>query len=563
MEYGNGAHTLIGVGGTVDASLSPGATAVTFNLTGILSTFDISSQSGAAVTVNNEVDVANALNLSTDGGSIILTSSVLSAAALGNVDVSISNGGAFSVGGSLLTADVISGGTITYGSGGGTSVVGTANSFITLDLASSFSPYVGFTATSDIIDDLSLKYTGSTSYTITGTGSGTQTITIAQNGETLEFQTTDAHLTDVTNHTGLTDGPLKLTEDANGGTEITVCFARGTRIATPAGYRAVETLDVGDLVTVLRDGGPACEPIKWLGQRRITLAAHPRPEMVAPIRIRQGAFSDRVPSEDLLVSPDHALFVDDALICARQLVNGMTILQEDDLGQVDYFHIELERHGILLAEGLPTESYLDTGNRGFFANARGAFDLYPNLYDDSDNPARETGSCAPFVWDETHVKPVWDRLAERAATMGRKVRKRDLSADPDLYLVINRRMRRPLDVHDGHYTFVLPKGATEIRIVSHAASPTDTRPWLDDRRRLGVSVERITLRNGADMRDIPIDHPGLSQGWWAVEHHGDALRRWTNGDARVSLPVIAGAAILDIQAATCGMTYAVGQRRGA
>ena len=80
------------------------------------------------------------------------------------------------------------------------------------------------------------------------------------------------------------------------------------------------------------------------------------------------AFADRVPCRDLLVSPDHGIFVDAKLICARQLVNGTTIVREAGLASVEYFHVELEAHAILLAEGLPAESYLDTGNRGFFRN---------------------------------------------------------------------------------------------------------------------------------------------------------------------------------------------------
>jgi hypothetical protein len=60
-----------------------------------------------------------------------------------------------------------------------------------------------------------------------------------------------------------------------------------------------------------------------------------------------------MPHTDLLVSPDHGVFVDGKLICARQLINGTTIRQEEDYTSVEYFHVELESHAILLAEGLP------------------------------------------------------------------------------------------------------------------------------------------------------------------------------------------------------------------
>jgi len=50
------------------------------------------------------------------------------------------------------------------------------------------------------------------------------------------------------------------------------------------------------------------------------------------------------------------------LICIRQLVNGSTIRPERRWTAVDYYHVELDQHAILLAEGLPAESYIDTGN---------------------------------------------------------------------------------------------------------------------------------------------------------------------------------------------------------
>jgi hypothetical protein len=97
------------------------------------------------------------------------------------------------------------------------------------------------------------------------------------------------------------------------------------------------------------------------------------------------------------------------------LINGSTIRQETDWTAVEYFHVELDSHAILLAEGLPAESYLDTGNHGFFANGGAPPVLHPDLTDESDCPARAAGSCAPFVTDEASVLPVWQRLAERGA----------------------------------------------------------------------------------------------------------------------------------------------------
>lgn len=320
---------------------------------------------------------------------------------------------------------------------------------------------------------------------------------------------------------------------------------------------------------VATGGGEATlfQPIKWIGWRRINLAAHPRPDTVVPIRIRQGAFADNLPHRDLLVSPDHAIYVDGKLICARQLVNGTTIRQEQGRASVDYFHVELDQHAILLSEGLTTESYLDTGNRDFFANAGTPQALHPDLTGAADHPQREAASCAPFVWQEDSVKPVWHRLAQRAATLGHPVPTHASTSDPDLRIVAQGRTLRPLSVENGVHRFIVPAGTSAVRLLSRAAAPTEAKPWIEDRRRLGVYVERIVAHTGQDMREVPVDHPGLSSGWWATERNGNALRRWTNGDATLDLPTIdATPLMLEIRASSSGMTYkleAAGQRRAA
>ncbi len=143
------------------------------------------------------------------------------------------------------------------------------------------------------------------------------------------------------------------------------CFAAGTRIATATGATAVEALCPGDLVR-LAGGGTA--PVQWIGHRHVTCRGHPRPSEVLPVRVRVHAFAPGAPARDLWLSPDHAVFTDAVLIPIRYLINGGTIAQED-LAEITYFHIELPAHGVILAEGLPCESYLDTGNRAAFATA--------------------------------------------------------------------------------------------------------------------------------------------------------------------------------------------------
>ena len=151
-----------------------------------------------------------------------------------------------------------------------------------------------------------------------------------------------------------------------GNTDLTVpCFAAGTRILTPAGEVPVEALEAGDLL-VLASGRTA--RVRWIGRRRVDCRAHSAPRAVMPVCIRAGAIAPGVPARDLFLSPDHAVYVDGMLIPVRCLINGRSIVQLV-ADAVTYFHVELPRHDVMLAEGLAVESYLDTGNRSVFANA--------------------------------------------------------------------------------------------------------------------------------------------------------------------------------------------------
>jgi T5SS/PEP-CTERM-associated repeat protein len=172
--------------------------------------------------------------------------------------------------------------------------------------------------------------------------------------------------------------------------QIVPCFAAGTRISTERGEVPVEELKVGDLVQVIGTvpsslppparggGGLAAQPIIWLGCRTVDCVGHPQPRKVWPVRIRSGAFGPGRPCDDLWLSPDHAVFVGDVLIPVKYLINGVTIAQVP-VQEVTYYHVELPHHAVLLAEGLPAESYLDTGDRTNFANGGGPITLYPDF----------------------------------------------------------------------------------------------------------------------------------------------------------------------------------------
>ncbi len=188
------------------------------------------------------------------------------------------------------------------------------------------------------------------------------------------------------------------------GPEQIACFAGGTRILTPSGSRAVETLLAGECV-VTASGRIA--RLLWVGHRRLNLRhrLHAR-----PIRVRAGALAHGVPADDLLLSPDHAVLVGGCLVPVRHLVNALSVVAER-MDTVTYFHLELDRHDLLLAEGAACESYLDTGNRAAFENGRDPLLPRPDAL-----AAWQGGACLKLETgaDNSFVLAAWQQLLTRA-----------------------------------------------------------------------------------------------------------------------------------------------------
>ena len=329
---------------------------------------------------------------------------------------------------------------------------------------------------------------------------------------------------------------FSLRADSISGIDLVTCFVEGTRIRTPSGEIAIEALREGDLVTI-RDPQTAeyrSLPISWIGRRRINLRRHRQPNLASPIRIRRNACADCIPQRDLLVSPDHAIFLNDVLVPARLLVNGATITQETDLRAVQYFHIELDRHAILMAEGLPVESYLDTGNRALFENSGLPTILHPDFTPDATHLSWSQDACAELAVEPSQIEPIWRDLAVRAAALGFSASEvAPLSADATPWLEVNGQILRATTIRPGHYLFALPASLHHqpVTLRSNAARPSDRTPWLDDRRRLGIAVERILLHGQTEVTELALDHPVLATGWWQAERDANRMWRWTDGNA--------------------------------
>jgi autotransporter passenger strand-loop-strand repeat protein len=203
---------------------------------------------------------------------------------------------------------------------------------------------------------------------LTWSAGGTVSLSSSTAGELVVNEggsTYDLQLDPNQNYAGQTFNP---TSDTSGGTEITIipCFAPGTLIATPGGAVAVETLRAGDLVLT---ADRANMPVRWLGVQTVA-TRFADPLRLLPIRIRAGALGESLPGRDLLLSPGHAVLLENLLVQAGALVNGTSIVRETDVPErLRYYHVELDSHALLLAEGVAAESFLDGVEAVAFDNA--------------------------------------------------------------------------------------------------------------------------------------------------------------------------------------------------
>jgi hypothetical protein len=185
------------------------------------------------------------------------------------------------------------------------------------------------------------------------------------------------------------------------------CFLPGTHVLTDAGEVAIENLEVGARVlTVSGDLRTVRQIQSW---KAVRAGGRRWSNDVAPIKVSCSALAPNVPHRDLFVSPNHALFIDGVLIRAGALVNGRTIVRCTNFESeaLEYFHIELDDHQVILAEGAPVETLL-AENMAAFAPSGIAYGQRAELV------SRLRSAVSPWVDRRRVFDKVRDRLEVRA-----------------------------------------------------------------------------------------------------------------------------------------------------
>jgi hypothetical protein len=365
----------------------------------------------------------------------------------------------------------------------------------------------GFTGIHDAIDLTTLSDVGNDASTSFNTLTNVLTVTGDNGSVQLQLDSED-----------YTGNAWTAQNDGSNGTEVTpLCFCAGTSIATPRGEILVERLGVGDLV--LTASGQV-RPIAWIGAGRV-LATRGRRNAATPVIVRKGALGPNVPYRDLHVTKGHSFYLDGVLVPVEFLVNHRSILWDDHAQEVTLYHVELETHDVLVANGAPAESYRDDGNRWLFQNGNTGWDQPPKP------------PCADVLTGGPIVDAVWRRLLDRAGPCSYA----PLTDDPDLHLLVDGRRLDATQRTDSYCVFTLPAMPRCVRVASRAAAPAELG-LARDPRVLGVALWRIVVRAGNDFRIVEVTDDRLAEGFHGYEPDGD--HRWTDGDALLPAAVFEG-----------------------
>ena len=387
---------------------------------------------------------------------------------------------------------------------------------------------------------------------------GTQVTTATLSANNVALATTSGtpiQVKSVTYDSSYTDAPTgdetqTVTIDSGQGV---ICFLAGSMIATPNGVVAVENIRRGDEVLTFVNGVTHVRPVVWAGMAQATVNPALPDDMAGyPVRILADAIAPGVPYQDLLVTAEHGIFANGKLVPARMLVNGSSIFFDRSITAYAYYHVETAEHSVIMANGMLTESYLDTGNRRNFVSDGNVVTIGAKAKNWAEHAAAPLGTARHVV------EPIWRVLAARATQVAGHISapaKPDITHSHGLHLVTPAgTVIRPLRAMGRNISFMLPAGVESVRLVSRAARPCDVEgPFVDKRRVLGVLLGRVTVLSAGTAADITA-HLAQEDGANGWQDMPQPTTRWTDGNALLPLGTTTarGPALLTVEVLQAG-----------
>ena len=226
-----------------------------------------------------------------------------------------------------------------------------------------------------------------------------------------------------------------------------------------------------------------------------------------------GAFDENKPSRDLWLSPGHSIVAEGVLMPITALQNGKSVAQQEQ-SMVEYWHIELDEHDIIIAEGLPAESYLDQGNRSAFVNGGAFIEAHPDF-----KPKHWADTCLPLAFEGPKVERTKVLLLERLKAQGHTT-----TSEADLHVIADGRRIEPIELGARRFGFAFPADCRDIRLMSRTFIPAHTCAGSADPRSLGICVRRLQI----DGDDVALDDEARFRVGW---HEMETGQRWTRGSA--------------------------------
>ncbi|NVN06769.1 Hint domain-containing protein, partial [Asaia spathodeae] len=307
------------------------------------------------------------------------------------------------------------------------------------------------------------------------------------------------------------------------------CFLAGAMILTKTGPVKVEDISVGDMVFAFEGTNKKLSKVTWVGKKDVIVNRNIEDDLSGfPICIKRNAISENVPCTDLLITSEHCVFIDNFLIPARMLVNGDTIFYDKSISNYTCYHFELENHSVVMANNMFTESLLKSPG---------------HFFDDDRNIKYQTHdkfgcNIQPIVNTErSFVEKVYNKLLEN--TINTEDHREDyIFTQKESALCIKTKDEKfiyPSQKNNGVYKFKMPSNTGSFNLLSRSGRPCDHEgPFVDDRRHLGVLIERVSVFHSKGFFECDNFLKNTSaEGWNNIEsnHHC----RWTNGNAELTL----------------------------